>query len=168
MSYFDEYLTEKSLGLFLLRFQKEIIHNRNLTVEDFTFRPDYVIKDIKLVVEFNGYHHYTNPSQILKDKKKRIILEQNNFTFVEIPYFVQLDEIVIKLLFSKFNIDTSKFNSYPHGFIDKNALLPASFCTLGVKRFYNDLEYFINVKDDILRCFRTLEESGKDILEILP
>jgi hypothetical protein len=39
---------------------------------------------------------------------------------------------------------------YPHGFIDKKAVLPADFCELGVEQFQKDLELYSFFRNDII------------------
>lgn len=61
------------------------------------------------------------------------------YKIIRIPYFIQLSTEVIKLLF---DIDIDYEQNYNHGFIDKQALLPADFNSLGIDKFVNDMVKF--------------------------
>lgn len=141
------YLTQVSLGNILSK-----IYNKSEIIEDkiykgYRFRPDFYIPEKKLVVEFDGYQHYTKSQILIKDLQKDKILENDNIRVVRIPYFIQLSTSVISHLFE---IDFEYTQIFPHGFIDSKAILPADFCELGVDRFLDDLDKFSLARDDIL------------------
>ena len=62
-------------------------------------RPDYRSESLKLIVEFDGLQHYTNPVNILKDLNNTAIYEQGGYKVVRIPYFIQLTNEVVKSMF---------------------------------------------------------------------
>ncbi len=98
----------------------------------------------------------------MNDKTKRDAFTSLGYKVIEIPYFVQLSRDVIKHMF---NIDLDIEQTYPHGFIDKDAMLPLDFCCLGIERFESDLETFGFIKEDILSSLRTkLKEKVKVII----
>lgn len=138
------YLTETTLGPTLKDlFNEDFIHNKKFG----NFRPDYRSDSLKLIVEFDGYRHYSSSSNIVKDYQKDREFKNLGYKIVRIPYFVQLDSKIIKLLF---DLNKEINNVYPHGFIDSKALLPADFCELGVNRFEDDLNItFKVIKNDI-------------------
>ena len=145
-----DYLTEKSLGdaLEVLFPDTEIIHNKNH--KDLGFRPDYVIPTENLIVEFNGFGHYTNNKIVEQDYHKRMEAESLGIRTISIPYFIQLDSRMIHHYFGK---DSNDFNDYPYGFVDKKAVLPGQFSSLGLNRFI--AEY---------RAFRYDVEDGEKIV----
>ena len=151
-----EYLTEQSLGEYLKQIfpGKEFVHNKKL----FKYKPDYYCEENKLVVEFDGFRHYNESKTILKDFEKNRFYQENKFWSVRIPYFVQLSKVVIENLF---HTELDFIQKYPHGFIDKKALLPADFCELGIERFKADLLYFDYIKLDIINSLKIkMEEVG--------
>ena len=165
-----DYLTEQNLKLFLeQRFSELFIHNKQLVISDFKFRPDFYFPELKLVIEFNGFYHYTTPTTILKDYTKKRLLLQGGFTFIEIPYFVQLDQTVVGLLFADYISDLTRFNTYPHGFIDVKAPLPAQFCSLGVARFREEIDNkFSVIKFEILRSLEIHSANQKNSQWVYP
>lgn len=148
------YLTEEILGKFLKEFlpETEIIHDKKVPNSNINNRPDFRLDDIKLILEFNGKFHYTNPNTILSDFKKRSTYESMGYTVRTIPYWIQLHEVVIYDLFCNNikSLDSSKiknYNLYPLGFIDKNCPLPATFCDLGINETLREYKYWNNIID---------------------
>lgn len=109
--------------------------------------PNYNNMPIKLLIEFDGFYHYSKISQCVKDIKNKFgnicwkKLDDIHYG-IRIPYYIQLDEYFSKNLF---NID-HKLNDYPHGFIDKKCVLPSDFCYYGDIRFIKELN---NIPFDI-------------------
>ena len=153
-----KYLTEKSLGEFLTKiFKTEFIHDKVVPNSNIKNRPDYRNDDLMLIVEFDGYLHYTQPKTILTDSKKDKVYTSMGYKVVRIPYFVQISTEIIKILFNE-DIDIEQ--EYPHGFIDPKCILPAEFCSLGTKRYNEDLVKFGIISSDI-------EQSLYEKVEIL-
>lgn len=93
-----------------------------------------------MIVEFDGYLHYTQAKRILQDNEKDANAIKFGYNVIRIPYFVQLSPSMIKELF---NLSIPEYQQiYPHGFIDTKACLPADFCELGIEKFKNDLVRF--------------------------
>lgn len=138
----ENYLTEDLLELFLKNNFKEGIWIRNKKFLNFNFRPDFVNDYYKMVVEFDGYFHFSSSKTIIRDKEKDKIFNELNYKIIRIPYFVQLDKFGVNYYF-KLNCE---FNNYKHGFIDKKAFLPSDFCSLGLLKFK---EIMINLKNDL-------------------
>ena len=158
------YLTEDSLYELLTHLYTdfEIIRNKIVPNSNIKNRPDFRIESKKLIIEFDGYRHYTMPNVILTDINKDKVYSSIGYTVIRIPYFIQMTFELQKLLFDTVcNVETS----YPHGFIDDAALLPAAYCELGIIRFKNDLEKFKLVYADIIN---SLKYKNKPLLEILP
>jgi hypothetical protein len=154
-----EYLTENSLIKFLLDYV-DSKGSTNKKFREYRFRPDYVSHAHKLVVEFDGYLHYTKSKTVLDDLEKDDIFSASRYQIIRIPYFVQLDKRVMSKLFGNLVENSFDYIKYPHGFIDPKAVLPADFCSLGIERFKSDLEKFDFIKDEILDSLKikTLRE----------
>jgi len=146
----DDYLNESRLGIFLNeRIGGEWIHNRKVPDSGIDNRPDYRNEKHKLIVEFDGNRHYMSYEVMLKDKKKDTVYKSMGYSIIRIPYYIQLDEYVIKLLFSKYTNNFKAFNDYPHGFIDTSCYLPVDFNALGTVKYTEDLEKFSDISEFI-------------------
>ena len=104
-------------------------------------KPDYRSDILKLVIEFDGKYHYSNPINIKKDIEKDRIYDSAGYKVIRIPYFIQLTNKVVKQLF---NVDV-KDDLFPEGIEsmsieEKNT--PAFMCPMGVKRMANDFLKF--------------------------
>lgn len=161
-----EYLTESKLGNFLDIYYKDYvwIHDKSFISKK---RPDYRCDELKLIIEFDGYAHYTSASNIISDIEKDILYKDAGYKVIRIPYFVQLNNSdIIKEVF---NIDASVgFNEYQHGFIDEKCILPCDFCSLGIKKFLNDLIRFNSVSNQIIDSLKTKVAIKKDPLLVIP
>lgn len=156
------YLTEQKLVDFLkLYIDKEGISNRNFL--SYKFRPDFVSHKEKLVVEFDGYLHYTKAETIVNDYHKDAIIQNSGYSVIRIPYFVQLDKLVMQNAFFDYILEPFDLVNYPHGFVDSKAVLPADFCSLGVERFRKDLIRFAYIADDILESLKKIKKSEDTI-----
>lgn len=163
----NSYLTEKSLGEFLKKIfpKHEFIRDRVVPNSDIQKRPDYRNDKLMLIIEFDGYGHYSNPDNILTDGYKDGVYTDMGYSIVRIPYFIQMTKNIVKLLFNK-NINIEQV--YPHGFIDRSAMLPAYFCELGIRRFKKDLDKFEIVKGDIISSLNTKYDEYVNINYVLP
>jgi len=147
------YLKEDILGLYL----KEIYpfcdfeNNRAVPNSEIKLRPDFRCDKLNLIVEFDGYNHYSASKVILSDQKKEFVYGRMGYKVIRIPYFVQISEEVINRLF---NIKMVWKQEYPHGFIDKRALLPADYSELGIDRFIKDLGKFDFIGNDIINSIK--------------
>jgi len=161
------FLTEQKLGEFLKQLypSEDFIHDRKVIDSNIKNRVDYQCSNLRLIVEFDGYFHYSVPSVILNDQKKDFTYTNLGYKIVRIPYFVQLSTQVIKELFE---IDFKIDQSYPHGFIDEKALLPAAFCELGIQRFLSDLDKFSFIKEDIIDSLFKKVNDLKNQMLVLP
>jgi len=135
------------LKLFQEVFGKENVeHNKQFL--SYKFRPDILIESIKLIVEFDGYRHYTDASICLKDLEKDKIFKDEGYNVCRVPYFVQIRDLFLPVelestneLYAKLeNASKDKpYYDYLSGFIDDKVVLPANFCSLGIKKFKKDL-----------------------------
>lgn len=135
------YLTESRLG-HLLSAQTEVVPQFKLE----RYRVDFILPRQNVLLEFDGFRHYQDPAVIERDSKVNAIAEGEGYTLIRIPYFVQWCSSVAKRVGLRGPIRPS----YPHGFIDPKALLPAAFCLRGLTRFQWDLQQFPELKDEIL------------------
>lgn len=120
----------------------EYSSNRKIkNILELNSRPDYVNMNKKIIVEFDGYQHYTKSSVVLKDRAKDKIYISYGYKVIRWPYFVQLET---RTILEYFNIDLDIEQTYHHGFIDDNAVRPSDFCIAGFSRFINELH---NLKD---------------------
>lgn len=146
----DEYLTEEKLGVYLnmlfsTEFLKGIKFNR--------FKPDLVNEDLKIIVEFNGFTHYTRFDVQERDFRKYKLFKENGYKVIQIPYFVQLTQETLEFYFRGFEYKKDLiFSDFPHGFISKDCVRPRDFNKFGTNRFYDELEELPkNVKEQILK-----------------
>lgn len=109
-------------------------------------RPDFILKNKKIIIEYDGPTHYTQTNIILKDEIKDMIYKTLNYEIIRIPYFIQLNQ---EILYKYFNIsDPVVYTSYPHGFIHPNVILPEDFCFKGLIKFFKNIKFF-NVEKEI-------------------
>jgi hypothetical protein len=132
------YLTEKPLGDILRAWAGADNVKTQPFVPGTRMRNDYEVtkNGITFVVEFNGDSHYRDPTVILRDWTKAEISRKLGKVVVDIPYFVQLDELSFP---HYFNDDFAISTSFPHGFVTTK-MLPASFCPLGYNRAVHEME----------------------------
>jgi len=155
---------ERNLGesLKILFPNEEIIHNKQLIISDKKMRPDYRIPSKNLLIEFNGYHHFTNTKTIINDYKKKALILESGLNLIEIPYFVQLTENVTEYLFSEFTKSgyiQDFSNGFPHGFIHPKAGMICDFCYLGLQRVIKIFREFPGeVKEG---CFESIRVRSK-------
>lgn len=162
----NSYLTESKLKLFLEGvYNNNVIHNKTVPNNKLKTRPDFRIDEHNIIVEFDGYRHYSNSRRIVQDNRNDIIYKSLGYNVIRIPYFVQLDKSIIKLLFDK---DLYYEQVYKHGFIDSKAMLPSDFCELGIHRFKSDLIKFSIIKDDIIKSLQAKIEEFNNIDLVLP
>ena len=108
----------------------------------YNIRPDYRSDSLKMIVEFDGLPHYTNPQNIIKDKKNTSIYELNGYKVVRIPYFIQLTNKAVEELFGV-KVKEPLFNiNYPSlgGIGLKHN--PSYLCPGGLKRMATEFKRF--------------------------
>lgn len=161
------YLTESTLENFLeiIFPSSDWIHDKTVPKSNILSRPDYRNDDLKLIVEFDGFHHYTLSSYIISDMKKDKCYTNMGYNVVRIPYFVQMSSDVIQNLF-KININLNQ--NYPHGFVDKKATLPADFCYMGIEKFKEDLNRFAYIRPAIINSLHTKIKELGDVRIVIP
>lgn len=107
----------------------------------YQIRPDYRCEELKLIVEFDGVQHYQNPDRIKNDDKNRQIYEDNGYTVVRIPYFVQLTNDAVKQLFGV-EIEEPLFDESIPSMGVKGRNTPAYCCPLGLIRMAEEMKKF--------------------------
>jgi|AntAceMinimDraft_18_1070375.scaffolds.fasta_scaffold111130_2 very-short-patch-repair endonuclease len=140
-------------------FDDEIIFNKQ--IPNTKIRPDALIKNKKIIIEYDGPLHFTNNSTVLKDIKKNKILQKLGYNIIRIPHFIEMGKEELKILFDYDDINNIHSN-YFSGFIHKDVILPSDFCERGINRYINDTEYnFFNnniikkkiLKTLVIKCF---------------
>lgn len=167
----QQYLTEERLkNLTKLVFNSyETIFNKKLNKTHFI--PDIYIPEKNLIVEFDGYRHFSDAKTIIRDIRLDKYAEAEKIEIVHVPYFVQVDTKTFSLIFKEAlakEIKSFIFSnySYPQGFIDKKAMLPANYCYLGIQRFKASLEYFSTIEPEIYRSLDSWIRIGKHSWEV--
>lgn len=110
----------------------------------YRYRPDYRSESKKLIVEFDGLPHYKNPDVIFGDRQKNEVYKSAGYKVVRIPYFIQLSNEAISVLFER-TVDIPMFDEceYPSlGINGRNT--PAFLCPLGIYRMAADFLKFPN------------------------
>lgn len=159
----QDYLTESKLGEILNKVMPTGTweHNKVVPNSRIKTRPDYRNDKLKLIVEFDGWKHYTVSQQIVRDNFKDITYIGMGYEVIRIPYFVQLETRTIK---HYFNIDYELEQDFPHGFIvDDKLVLPADYCTLGIHRFQGQMLYLPkSVRKEIYQSLKDKLENKFD------
>ena len=162
----QSYLTESTLNDILEKiFNLKFIHDKTVPKSNIKNRPDYRSDELMLIVEFDGYLHFSNAKTILADILKDETYSKMGYKIIRIPYFVQLNSETIKYYF---NVNFEMNLTYPHGFIDNSAMLPCDFNSLGLKR-YNDILNSLpeNIQVSIIDSLK-MKESHLDTRTIYP
>lgn len=162
------YLTEHSLGEYLTIIYPgvDFIRDRMVPNSGIKNRPDYRSDDLNLIVEFDGWRHYSSAENILTDINKEFVYAGMGYNVIRIPYFVQMSSAVV---FELFGVEVDIEQTYPHGFIDSQALLPADYCQMGIDKFLVDVhDTFKFISADIIKSIRTKIEHLGDKRLVLP
>lgn len=130
-------------------------------------RPDYRSEKLKLIVEFDGLQHYTNPKVIKSDEEGNIIYKKAGYKVVRIPFFIQLSQDAVKKLFGV-SVQQQLFNEEfcSMGINGRNT--PAYLCPAGLQRMAQDFkkfpkQYELNV--NFLKKQHNSFETGVEFLE---
>lgn len=130
-------------------------------------RPDYRSEQLKLIIEFDGLPHYTNPDIIEKDIKNTDLYTSFGYNVVRIPYFIQLTKKAVRELF---HVDLSEnlFNEQVSSLGIKGRNTPAYLCPAGIKRMAEEFKRFpdqYKTNLDFLKKQNDIFKTGVDILE---
>lgn len=150
----NDFINEKRVGTYLEQnISTNIVGNKKY-FSDTSKRPDFVLPDQKLIVEFDGIQHYTVAKTIKKDKlfEEHIKNKYPQWKLVRIPYYVQFDSETTGFYF-RFPID---FNFYPHGFHNTRIAYPADFCPPGQTRFIKEMN---ELKINCPNCYKEIIDN---------
>lgn len=140
------------------------IHNKALS-KSCRLRPDYCSKSLKLIVEFDGVQHFNNPINIILDKKKTKIFQDLGYKVVRIPYFLQLTNDAVEILFNR-KVEECLFDGkYPSLNLSNG---PAYLCPAGIDlmaRIFLDFPYQREVNIKALESYNNPELSGVNYLK---
>lgn len=149
---------------------KDWIHDKALgkiNGKIYKMRPDYRSISLKLIVEFDGLHHYQNPDIIEKDEKNNILYKQLDYKVVRIPYFIQLTNKAVKTLFDK-EVSEDLFDETISSLSTNGRNSPAYLCPSGIKRMAEEFKKFpeqYKTNVDFLKQQNIPFKSGVDFLE---
>jgi len=104
-------------------------------------RPDYRSEKLKLIVEFDGLQHYTKPDIIEKDLKNTKLYEGIGYKVVRIPYFIQLSNKAVKILFD-IVVSEELFDETISSLGVQGQNTPAYLCPAGLNRMAVDFIKF--------------------------
>jgi hypothetical protein len=163
-----DFLTEQSLDLVLYQlFNVKFINNQSFS----RYRADWYSPDLSIIIEFDGYYHYSDSLTQFRDSQKDRLYRSLGLKCIRIPYFVQICTETIKYFF---NINFNYSLKYQHGFIDSNALLPANYNELGVIRFRQELSSFptnicVNILQSLIAKSNTMKGTDfEKLLQVFP
>jgi hypothetical protein len=104
-------------------------------------RPDYRSESLKIIIEFDGLQHYTNPDIIEKDIESTKLYIGFGYKVIRIPYFIQLTNKAVKTLFD-INILQELFDEKIPSLSTIGRNSPAYLCPAGVKRMAQEFRNF--------------------------
>lgn len=142
----------------------------------YRIRPDYLCEEEKIIIEFDGLQHYTNPENIIKDKNNQKIYESFGYKVIRIPYFIQITNEVAKEMFGV-DIPDQLFDPTLYSMSKKWQNTPAFCCYSGIIRMANDFkrypqQYEVNMKqlkaedDDFLTGYNLISAAYEGRLHI--
>lgn len=160
----NAYLTEDKLEHYLSQIFPGTIWERNKIVPDsgIKSRPDFRCDELKLIVEFDGYQHFTSSKVQQGDYLKDAVYEEMGYRVIRIPYFIQLSSRMISYLFG---VDCDVPQVYPHGFIDSKVVYPCDYNIPGTKTYIDIIRGLVeagyhDVADQIHNSFRLAWSEG--------
>ena len=146
------------------------IHDRaigEMNGQRYRKRPDYRSETLRIIIEFDGLQHYTNPDVIEKDIESTKLYNDFGYKVVRIPYFIQLTNTAVMSMFDlevSENLFDEKFPSLST--VGRNS--PAYLCPDGVKRMAEEFRKFpeqYKTNIEFLRQQNDPFKSGVEFLE---
>ena len=118
-------------------------------------QPDFRLEKQKIIVEIDGQNyqrgHYTSVKTCIDDLEKDELYKELGLTVVRIPAYIQLDKEMIKFFFGLDYCEELYSACHLHGFLHDEIALPADFCSLGLGRFYKEMDSLpVAVRNKIL------------------
>lgn len=138
--------------------EKEWIHDEPIPGLKKRIRPDYRCESLKLIIEFDGLQHYTNPGRIRADKENDMVYENLGYKVVRIPYFIQLTNEVIEQLFDR-KVTESMFDPNVPSIGVGGRNTPAYCCPAGIKRMAKDFKKFPQQYEVNLRALQDMDDD---------
>ena len=126
----------------------------------YKIRPDYLCEEEKLIVEFDGLQHYTNPVNIRKDEQNQKTYESFGYKVIRIPYFVQLTKEVVLQMFG-IDVQQPLFDPELPSMSVKWSNTPAFCCIQDVSRMASELHLYPQQYDVNLR--QLLADDDEDL-----
>lgn len=117
------------------------VHDKQCTISSLRCIPDFRSESLKMVIEFDGILHYSNPDQIERDRQKDEAYKTAGYKVVRIPYFIQLTNDAVKQLFGK-TVDEPLFDSQMASLFTDLKNTPAYLCHAGVVRMAKEFSRF--------------------------
>ena len=145
------------------------VHNKKMPGAKGDCRPDFRSDSLKIVIEFDGILHYTNPGNIIADRKKDEAYKEAGYKVVRIPYFIQLTNEVVEKLFGK-KVDEPLFSPKIASLFSALKNTPAYLCPAGVVRMAREFreypdQYKVNLES--LKAEKKPDLTGAELLEHL-
>ena len=145
------------------------VHNKKMPGVKGDCRPDFRSDSLKIVIEFDGILHYTNPGNIIADRKKDEVYKEAGYKVVRIPYFIQLTNEVVEKLFGK-KVDEPLFSPEIASLFSDLKNTPAYLCPAGVVRMAREFraypdQYKVNLES--LKAEKKPDLTGAELLEHL-
>ena len=143
------------------------IHNKSCSEWERKVRPDYRSESLKLIIEFDGLQHYNNIEKIIDDIEKTEYYKKIGYKVVRIPYFIQLTNKAVKILF---DVDVSEelFDETISSLGNKGRNTPAYLCPAGIVRMAREFKKFpeqYKTNIDFLKKQKEPFQSGVEFLE---
>jgi Protein of unknown function (DUF559) len=129
-------------------------------------RPDYRSEKLKMIIEFDGLQHYTNPDIIEKDIKTTDLYNKLGYKVIRIPYFIQLTKKAVKTLFC-IDLSNELFNEEIPSLGLQGRNTPAYLCPAGIKRMAMEFRKFPEQYDTNLKFLKTQNDPYKNGVEFL-
>lgn len=129
-------------------------------------RPDYRSEKLKMIVEFDGLQHYSNPNKIEIDKKNTENYINLGYKVVRIPYFIQLTNNVVEQLFDK-KINSNLFSESIPSMGLSLGNTPAFLCIAGIVRMAIEFQNFPEQYDTNMRRLEEINDETKTAANLL-
>lgn len=142
--------------------KKTFILNGKRMIVDYYFEID----SIKFAIEFDGPTHYTLTKTQIRDINIKQYCSSNNIILIRIPYFIQINNDTIPVLFGseyteKYDLMNKIHTEYESGFIDDKCMLPSDFNPWGQVLFVEQCMLFQN-KTTFLQICKTAKQRHKN------
>lgn len=159
---YEGYFTEQKLVEWVIaEYGQENVLTQFKVTDKTRSRFDVAVPEQMLLFEFDGAAHYTDALVWERDGRKSKEAILLGYRIVRVPYFVQWTTEAIKYFLPEYNGNCTP--NFPHGFIDKKAILPGSFCKVGYERFCAEMRKLPNsISSKVVKSLIEKEESGLD------